>query len=585
MNAVDIIEPVSEALRPRRDLSASLDPHEHAAIIHPEDGRTAAIFRGPRLCKRTQTWSDFQGAEHGGMIEEAVAKYRPHFITMNTFRTRTFILKDRDDWRDKPWKETRNLASLQAVWLELDYHKKPAWKRLTPLEMTWRVLDRLRDKGWPAPSYILCSGSGLHVVWLHTRLAPLKTLGLWTCLQQHLNDAFVDMGRDKAAMPPTTNLRLAGTRNNGKPVGILWPVHVDEIVRHDFDDLRSAILPWSIEEARAYKAKMKAQKAARTARLDAPTGTPRLTGTTFYATLLSDLQKVMDDFHPGVVGEGYRNDMLFIHARVWAWILEPDELVAKIEAESFRFGYTPREAVKQMVSVIRRARRVYTCARGSGDPRYKIGPQRIRVDLGITARTAKRLDLRMLIPPSLRRVRAAERAEKSRRARGAESRTEQQALRLEHGREAIRLREVDGLTRTQIAERLGGVSTGYVDKAIREAKAVASIVKTPVRKRKVEIDEDALEAEIVEQNLQRRLAMRELDAISAGTSHGSSRYMSDEGEVLVADTADAYHADVHGVAPPSSEEQQQRLVGTPSGPLRVSDDSAPRNRIPAYLRR
>ncbi len=355
------------------------------------------------------------------------------------------------------------------------------------------------------------------------------------------------MGRDKAAMAVTTNLRLAGTKNEGRKVEVLWPVYVDEIVRHDFDALRTAILPYSIEEARAYKAKLKADKAARVARIQAPTGTPRLTGTTFYATLLADLQKVMDDRFPGVVEEGCRNEMLFIHARIWAWLMDDDELVARIKAEAPRFGFTPREAVTHMRSVINRAKRVYTVG-SKIDPRYKIGPQRIRIDLGITARQAKRLDLRMLIPPSLRRQRAAERAEKSRRSRGAACRADQQAQRLEHGHEALRLRE-GGLTRLQIAERLGGVSPGYVDKAIKEAKAVAAIgsVKRPS---KPVPDEDAIESEILERQREKRIADREAEAIAQQTSHGSSRYMADDVDVLVADMADAYHLDVRGVAPP-----------------------------------
>ncbi|OHV16622.1 hypothetical protein BK022_10890 [Methylorubrum extorquens] len=582
MNAVTI-EPATGLLCLSRALASELLPFEHAAIIHPSDTRTAAIFRGSWFNPDRRCWEDNTFAAHGGNVEEAVARGTPRFVTMNAFRTRSACFKS--DWRENPWKETQNLAALQAVWTELDFHDKPAWKHLSPAEMIFHVIERIRSRGWPLPTYILCSGSGLHVVWLHTRVSPRKAMGIWKALQQALNDAFIDMGRDKAAMSATTNLRLAGTKNEGRPVSILWPVHVDEIVRHDFDELCRAILPYTVDEARAYKAKLREQKTARQARIAAPTGTPRLTGTTFYATLLADLDKVMTDRFPGVVDDGHRNEMLFIHARVWAWLMEPDELIARIKAEAPRFGFTQREALTHMRSVINRAKSACNVGRGQADPRYKIGPQRIRVDLGITAREAKRLDLRMLIPPSLRRARAAERAEKSRRARGAASRAEQQSVRLEHGREAIRLREVEGLTRIQIAERLGGVSPSYVDKAVKEAKAVALIRPKRARKTKEELNEDSLEAEILDQKRERRIADREAEAIAAAAmagSHDSSRYMSNDAGALVAAESPAYHGDIHGVAPPSSEEHERLVSGLAGRPFSVS---APRQHANEEARR
>lgn len=90
----------------------------------------------------------------------------------------------------------------------------------------------------------------------------------------------------------------------------------------------------------------------------------------------------------------------------------------------------------------------------------------------MTVTEARRFDLRMMIPASMKRDRATERQVKSRRYRGVQALDGIQDARLATGRMALAL-ITQGLTRAAVMERLG-VKKSYLNKALSEARAVAS---------------------------------------------------------------------------------------------------------------
>jgi hypothetical protein len=466
------------------------------------------------------------------------------------------------DYREWPNRQLTNLAQLRAAWVELDSYKTAEYRHTPAASMVWHVLDRLRDLRYPAPSYIVSSGRGLHVVWL-TEGVPSGALKAWQALQRHLNDAFADMGADRVAAPATANLRLAGTVNKGNPVRMVWPNTVGQIQRFDFRALSAEVLPYTPDECRAFKAaaaqKREARKAVAKERVSKG-GSPTLTGETYWDAMERDLWRLLDLRYPAGVpairtpdDDGSHGRFLFALARIWAWrLLSAEELAGRVEHHAARLGYTPKAALREVGSIVRRLKQM---AKGEarrnrpGTGLYRIGPKVLVKEFGITVTEAVRADLRLLVPAALKPARVAERQAKSRLSKGAKPRSATQSERLEIGRQALTLRE-QGLSRPQIAERLGKRPT-YVDTAIREAKAVAVVM--PKAKRAKAVPAPAPVPDVQPVPVVEAAIEPALDAVTPAISRGSSRYIADGSEAspsLVPTGAGEYIPIVHDVALP-----------------------------------
>ncbi|QEE39836.1 MULTISPECIES: hypothetical protein [unclassified Methylobacterium] len=484
-----------------------LHGHRYVSLIHPEDSRSVAV-----MTYTDQVWIDGKKEPRtrsagaiGSEIEETVRNLRPKYVTMQAFRTPRPRKDGKPvrDYRTAPCKALWNLAALQCVTVDLDFYKKGcAYRNQTPETMVDLVLERLRDRNLPYPSYIMCSGKGLLVCWLHDRRTP-SYLPVWQAMQKRVNDAFVDMGRDLLAMPPTANFRVAGTKNSGLDVRMLWPEFVDQIARWDFETLRHEILLYTPAQVREYrKVKeaeqvVKAEKArARRANGVAAPNRVKLTYATYCKAVVRDLYNLFEarfEGHP--VEKGERDQWLFILSTAAAWVMEPDALKEEIKRLSPLCGLSVKRALTMMGSVISKARRA---ARGetasykkrSVDPRYRTNPAMLVDLLGVTVEEAKALDLRVLVPEALKIAREATRSAARRRDAGAKDRSGVQAERLAFGVTALE-RKAAG-TKVDVIAFEANRSISYVEKAMREARAVAAIGKTkavakPGRPRKAKI--------------------------------------------------------------------------------------------------
>ena len=77
---------------------------------------------------------------------------------------------------------------------------------------------------------------------------------------------FADMGRDLAGDPGDVEFSACpGRLNDGHSVEVLWPRYVDEVVRHDFQVLRNALLPYTADQVKAHREAAAARKAERDA--------------------------------------------------------------------------------------------------------------------------------------------------------------------------------------------------------------------------------------------------------------------------------------------------------------------------------
>ncbi|MGU3284698.1 hypothetical protein [Methylobacterium mesophilicum] len=527
-------------------------------VIGRRDREYVRSRTGERVAKRVYIQAGASSDEVVGTIA-SFDEGGEILVAMNAFGIRGTFGGDYHCWPDK---RLGNLLQLRAVWVELDFYKKTPFRNRSPQEMVWEVLHRCYQEGIPAPSYIVSSGRGLHVVWL-TEGVPSVALPAWRAVQKRLGEVFADMGPDTTAAAPTTNLRLVGTSNRGKDVRMLWPAVAGNIDRYVLRALADEILPYSPEECREYRARAVERKAVRQAAAATRKATGRqyeLTADTYRDAIERDLWKVLDHRYPEgewIIADedddGAHGRFLYAFARLWSCTLAADDLRAKVELHARRLGYrNPKDAVREAGSIIRRRVQVDTGVARKNRPGtggYRFGPQRFVTDFGIDEDLARLLDLRILRPLSMKAERARERQAKVRLDKGAKPRTEAREARLAIGREAIALRESEGLTRPQLCDRLN-VKPTLLDKAIAEAKAELAQAVQPSPKSGT----SAL----------KRTASRVSSRISA--------IVEIEPVALDAVMEDAYNPLVRDKAPPSEDKRPASFPGS-GGPLYV------RNRI------
>ncbi|GJD97463.1 hypothetical protein [Methylobacterium iners] len=490
--------PSDADLEPRFRLGRKDNRHlvwaDFIALFHPEDSRSVAVFAYSVEVKTDEYRTRNAGAK-GSEIRDVVRRHRPRFVTINSFREGR-PLKDGSDYRTRPCKAQSNLASLNALWVDIDFYKKGcAYRNRTQAEMVEAVLGRCKEEGIPAPSLIMSSGKGLLALWLHERLPALGKRGclsVWKACQQHLNELFVDMGRDIKAMSATMNFRVPGTTNNQRPVEVIWPRYVDQVHRHEFSLLRTEILPYTAEEVRAHREAQAAKRAARAAKRAEreATGQPsaprvKLTRETFQRAVMADLEKLFDArFQGRPVEKGQRDLWLYDLTVAASWLLPPDALRDEVKRLAPLCGLTQRRALTLMGAVLRKAKaaadgKTVTYMGRPVVPLYRTNPALMAKAHGVTVEEATELDLRLLVPPALKVAREAKRAERNRRLAGAKDRRVTQAARLEFGRYALERREagviVDELVFEARARFDGMGSKTWVEKAMREARAVNAI--------------------------------------------------------------------------------------------------------------
>lgn len=471
----------------------SLSPAQHASLILPAGSKGVLIAgkrdRVPTLSRTGEreyrmaysqvgaAASEVAGAisafDHGGEI----------LVAMNSFRPRgTFGAP----YSERPDKRLSNLLQLRACWVELDFYKRGEYRHCSAEEMVWTVLDRCREENVPLPSYVVSSGRGLHVVWL-TEGVPSIALKAWRAVQKRLADGFHDMGPDRVGAVATSNLRLVGTVNRTVPVRMVWPATVGGIRRFSFRALSEEVLPYTPEQCREFREKAEARKVERKAsatRRVANGGSPALSVETYRTAMEQDLWRLLDGRYPADMrivrteeDDGTHGRYLFAFARLWACRMTASELQAEVEARAVRLGFRrPSDAVTAVGAVIRRRKLLDQGKARKNRPEtcgYTFGPQAFVREFDVTPDEARAFDLRILVPRAMKAERVAERQAKTRLRKGAKPRADAQAERLALGRQALALRDAEGLSRPQLCDRLG-VKATLLDKAVREAKAAAA---------------------------------------------------------------------------------------------------------------
>lgn len=246
--------------------------------------------------------------------------------------------------------------------------------------------------------------------------------------------------------------------------------------RFNFDDFANEVLPLSRAEVVSIRAARAKRKAADKA--DRPSSSKVRDWASYGEAVFEDLERLRLHRHKdGIIPPGERDAWLFCASMALAWSCHAQALEAEIvQIASKATGWPPHDARRQMGAVIRRA---HDAAAGNRiryggrdlDPRYKMKAATIVRWLGIKPEEQRAAGLRLLLDDAARRERKARLERERRQRRGANSHENLRAARLQIGHAALYRMAKEGLSRDELAAELG-VSTGYLSKAIREARAV-----------------------------------------------------------------------------------------------------------------
>lgn len=379
------------------------------------------------------------------------------------------------------WRSISQLRALGCLYVDVDYRTRVRWKNQTPRDVLIAIHAVLEEAGTPTPSYVLDTGRGLNLVWLHD-LLPRAALSRWTAVQKQLADILKPFGADLKALDAARVFRVVGSVNSRadwdrRIVGMIWcQGDPASPYRHDFNSLADEVLPLKRSELVALRTERAKHRAG------GENMTPlklALTSANWGEVCLTDLQRLRAHrFSEGALPEGQRDIWLFCAAAAMSWMCPPQVMQREIEVLALEAaGWTDKETASRMSSVIKRA--IVAAAGGTisfngrdVDPRYRMKSSTIIDWLEIEPGEMRDANLRMLVDQDRRRELNTERTRQSRHKRGASSRLQAQAERLALGQKAIYLAASKGMNREELADQLG-VSTGQISKAMAEARKLA----------------------------------------------------------------------------------------------------------------
>lgn len=235
------------------------------------------------------------------------------------------------------WRVIRQLKSLRANYVDIDGCED------------WRAaLNALHDARLPAPSFIVFSGRGLHLYWLHEPV-PAKALPVWQRVQDTLLKALLPLGGDPRAKDCTRVLRLVGSVNSKNNKAVLG--RVLDPTEWKFHDLCDEVLGPKKEPKTAQVLDLATAKAKKGERI--------YTGSIYdrWHLVYMDLLEIARWHDFGGIPEGHRNEWLFLSAVAMSWFASPASLQNELEkqAKAWTPHLTLPEIRKALKSPIDRA--------------------------------------------------------------------------------------------------------------------------------------------------------------------------------------------------------------------------------------
>lgn len=354
----------------RRKYELIRTPEEHAAILHPYADGVHGLVTVARRDQGRWLETRLKVPELPWAVRE-LAGAPEIYLSQNRF---------------KGPRKIAHLWQLDALWVDLDFHKIPAWADKPPESMWELCKGVLEDEGLPRPTLTVATGRGLALVWTHKPI-PRPALPRWNACQQRLYQAFKLLGADRGALDAARVLRIVGTQHakSGQLVRALTPTGD----AWEFDALADEILPLTrgeLSDLRVQRALRRAQK-PQDARKTPQT---HFTTASLWEARLSDLQRLLDLRWWGELPPGHRDAWLFLAVNAMSWLAPPEVLMREAWALARQAGgWDEREASARLQAVFKRAR---MAAQGKTiewqghpvDPRYIFRTETIIEQLGIT---------------------------------------------------------------------------------------------------------------------------------------------------------------------------------------------------------
>jgi hypothetical protein len=390
--------PENTAFGRSHPVAASLGTGDYVRLLHPLDafGKPSLVWkdgRGDVHCrtydlKAAPTWAEFG-------LEGDV------YVTLHRFHGPRGI---------------ERLAALNGLFLDLDVDRLPADNSHDPLFWSLDVEMHIHALGLPDPTVLLSTGRGLAVIWLVDPLPP-KAMPRWQAAQNALIDLFKSRGADPRCRDVSRITRLPGSTNskNGKEAKVL----TGSLLRYDFDGLADAIY---IAAGRPTRAQLRERQAKKEKKQGGP---PRgLPPRARFEAVQRDLDKFRDHVG-GTIPRGIRNTWLHLYATCLSHTRDPEDVGNMVfEMAAVATPDLPASEVKAISKQAAGHAALPTAATPLSDGRYHYSGATAAEALGVTADTARLLDLRQIMPAEERARRKAERQAQRRREAGIADRRE-----------------------------------------------------------------------------------------------------------------------------------------------------------------
>lgn len=371
--------------------------------------------------------------------------------------------------RFRGWRRVANLNELGAMYVDLDYHKRPKLRDMHPLGVLEDALIVLERAQIPRPTIAIFSGRGLYLLWIHEAVTR-KALPRWNACQKYLWEVLKPLGADRASTDAARVLRLPGSVN-GKSGLTVEPITPPGEI-YGFENLCSEILPIDradLHDIRIQRARSLASRRARKPREGRGEHPQGWNGATLWEGRLSDLQRLRELRFMDAEMDDYRDRWLFIAGVAMSWIAIPQVLQRELYALAREAGgWTDAQTKSKMREVFYRTRQA---AQGQTmeyaglkiDPRYRFRNSTVIDWLEITSE--EEAEMQFFISDDTRRRRQRERERERRRDSGMMERSEYLSIADHNRREAVRLRS-EGHTQRQIADTLN-LSTRHVKRLLK----------------------------------------------------------------------------------------------------------------------
>ncbi|WP_299666755.1 hypothetical protein [uncultured Ruegeria sp.] len=384
---------------PHSDDVHIVSPEEYVQLLHPFGafGKPAVLIKNSGEASQQFTRSP------DGIVACLHALLdRTSFISLNRFNGR---------------RRNSSLASLNALYVDLDFHNDPGWRAEGEENVQAAVAGHLLMRGVSEPSFYFRTGRGLAAIWMIHSM-PLAALSRWQAAIRALLDLLTPFGSDRACTDPARVLRIPGTRNEKS--GRVVRVSGGNSQRQDFDVLADQIFA---AVGRPTRSELTERRKQRQDRVSGSQTMPRgLTQAERFEQILKDLE-TFREYHGGVIPVGHRNTWLHFYATCLTHQSDPKGVKGRIQRVADTA--TPGLCRKETNAIIKQAvakSKLPASDNARESERYCYRGSTVAERLDVSADMARQLNMRQVMPAEERQRRKAKQERERRAAQGSVSR-------------------------------------------------------------------------------------------------------------------------------------------------------------------